>query len=226
MAIKLIQSYINDGTVEGFEQRAPNHRFEECNGVSDVFPGHFYTAKIPTGIGNSLPALSIEQWQLDQSQGKPYIDQQPIFLALNSLDSSGQYFLGLNVKLIPRALRKLFLQRYLSIFFSDRGPVAKAVLSNFFNEDGGLLEYADRRRLPDMGRLASTVTLGWLKSNLFNQFSDLKFSFLVDKYNRMQMQEIKLIDWPDVAKVGEVEYSTDPKVKTVSSITDYLKNVT
>ena len=224
MALTLLQSYINDGTVEGFTQGGPNHRFEECTGVSSVFPGHFYTAKIPTGIGNSAQALSVEQWQLDQSKGKPYTDQFPIFLALNSLDSSGQYFLGLNVKLIPRDLRKLFLQQYLKIFFSDRGPIAKAALSGFFTQDGELIPYDERRRLPDMGRLATTITLDWLKSNLFRQFSDLKFNFLVDRYNRMQMQGLRLIDWADVIKIGEVEYSTDPTVIAVSSISDYLKN--
>jgi hypothetical protein len=226
MALTLIQSYINDGTVEGFDQGAPNHRFEECSGVSSILPGHFYTAKIPTGIGNSMPALSIEKWQLDPSNGKPYSDQFPIFLALNSLDSGGQSFLGLNIKLIPRPLRKLFLREYLRIFFSDRGPIAKAALASFFNQDGEILPYNERLRLPDMRNLAATVTLSWLKSNLFRQLSDLKFNFLVDRYNRMQMQDLKLIDWHDVSKIGEVEYSTDPTVNTVSSISDYLKNLT
>lgn len=226
MALTLLQSYINEGTVEGFVQGGPNHRFEECKQVEFPFPGHFYTANIPTGIGNSAQALSIEQWQLDQSKGKPYSDQFPIFLALNSLDGAGQYFLGLNVKLIPRPLRKRFLQEYLRIFFSDRGPIAKAALASFFNQDGELLEYEERLRLPDMGRLATTVTLNWLKSNLFRQLSDLKFNFLVDRYNRMQMQGLRLIDWADVIKIGEVEYSTDPTVIAVSSISDYLKNLT
>jgi hypothetical protein len=226
MAIKLIQSYIQDGVVDNFEQSAPNYRFEECLGVSGVIPGHFYTAKMPMGIGNSPSVLSIEQWQLDQSKGKPYADQFPIFLALNSLDLSGQYFLGLNVKLIPRSVRKLFIRSYLRIFFSDRGPVAKAALSSFFDSDGNLLQYEDRKSLPDMSKLASTVKLEWIKSNLFRQLPDLKFNFLVDKYNRMQMQDLKLIDWSEVAKIGEVEYSADPTVKTVSSISDYLKNLT
>jgi hypothetical protein len=134
--------------------------------------------------------------------------------------------LGLNVKLIPRSLRKLFLRSYLRIFFSDRGPVAKAALSSFFDSDGNLRPYEDRKSLPDMAKLASTVKLDWIKSNLFRQLPDLKFNFLVDKYNRMQMQDLKLIDWSEVAKIGEVDYSADPKVKTVSSISDYLKNLT
>jgi hypothetical protein len=33
-----------------------------------------------------------------------------------------------------------------------------------------------------------------------------------------------MIDWPDVPKIGEVNYSNDPTVVSRSAISDYIKN--
>jgi hypothetical protein len=54
-------------------------------------------------------------------------------------------------------------------------------------------------------------------------YSGIKFEFLVDKYNREEMRYLSLIDWPNVPKIGEVNYSRDESIATRSQISDFLK---
>ena len=96
-------------------------------------------------------------------------------------------------------------------------------LTGMVNDNGHFLEFMERARSPMINSFAS-VNLEWIKRQIFNSLSEIKFSFLVDKYNRVDMRYLKMIDWPDVPKIGEVNYSNDPTVVSRSAISDYIKN--
>jgi hypothetical protein len=211
MAIKLIHDYVQSGTVPNFSASTPNYRFsDEGVQVRYLIPGHFYTFIQMTQRGNDqLPSL--DDWTAGIAKGKPYFDNWPIFLALD------QYGLGLNVKMMPSLVRRLFLRSYL-------GAILPA-LEKAVNSTGEFLSY-DERIKPPIVTPFGTINRDWIRSRIFSAAPAVKFDFLVDKYKRDEMRYLKLIDWPDVPKIGEVSYTTDPAIATRSSISDYLKNLT
>lgn len=205
--IKLLEKYVETGSVEGFQQAGPNHRFaDEGKLVSALIPGHFYTFVQMNPRGNDqLPSL--DDWTTGTVNVKPYFDNWPIFLALD------QYGLGLNIKLIPQPRRRLFIQNYVSLILP--------VLANLLEENGDLMPFEKRLRQPEIRPFAS-INRGRVKDTFLNQLSDRKFDFLVDKYKRDEMRFLKLIDWPHVPRIGEVNYSADPAIATRSPISNYL----
>jgi hypothetical protein len=211
MAIALISEYIRSGQAGEFTQPGPNHRFlNEGLDAPYIIPGHFYSfAQLNVRGNDSLPSL--DDWEGGLSKGtKPYFDNWPIFLALN------QYGLGLNVKLIPQTTRKLFLRTYLKAI--------TPILEKLIDESGAFLKFEDRLASPSLNAFI-TINRNWIRERIFSATPDIKFDFLVDKYNREEMRYLKMIDWPDVPKIGEVTYSNDPAIVSRSAISDYLKNV-
>jgi hypothetical protein len=73
--------------------------------------------------------------------------------------------------------------------------------------DGELLPFNKRPIRPFLGinpLLVKTIT----------GIPDMKYSLLVNKYNREQMRNLTLIDWDQVPKLHLANYSTD---KTISA---------
>lgn len=210
MAIQQIKDYIETGTVNGFSQSGPNYRFsEESMQVPILIPGHFYTFISKTIRGNDgLPSL--DDYTTGQNKGiKPYVDNRPIFI---SLGNSGPIHFGLNVKLMPQLLRRKFIQTYLNRLLP--------VLSKLVEESGEFIEYSKRIRQPEMNPFGS-INKDFIMA--ISPYSGVKFEFLVDKYNREEMRYLSLIDWKNVPKIGEVDYSTDQSIATRSRISDFLK---
>lgn len=210
MAIQQIKDYIGTGKVENFTQLGSNYRFdEESIQVPFLIPGHVYTFIAKTIKGNDgLPSL--DDYTTGQSKGiKPYVDNYPIFI---SLGNSGPIEFGLNIKVMPQQLRRKFIQTYLNRILP--------VLSNLTDDKGEFIEYQKRIRQPEMNPFGS-VNKKFIMS--ISPYSGIKFEFLVDKYNRDEMRYLRLIDWPNVPKVGEVNYSRDESIATRSQISDFLK---
>jgi hypothetical protein len=210
MAIQQIKEYIKTGKVENFTQAGPNYRFvEESMQVPILIPGHVYTFVAKTVNGNDgLPSL--DDYTSGQSDKvKPYIDNYPIFI---SLGHSGPIQFGLNLKVMPQQLRRKFIQTYLNRILP--------VLSNLTDSKGEFIEYQKRIRQPEMNPFGS-VNKDFIMN--ISPYSGIKFEFLVDKYNREEMRYLRLIDWPTVPKIGEVNYSRDESIATRSRISDFLK---
>jgi hypothetical protein len=210
MAIQQIKDYIQTGLVEKFTQPGPNYRFaEESVKVPILIPGHVYTFVAKTVKGNDgLPSL--DDYTSGISNGsKPYIDNYPIFI---SLGSSGPIEFGLNIKIMPQQLRRKFIQTYLKRILP--------VLSNLTDDKGEFIEYSKRIRQPEMNPFGN-INKNFIMS--ISPYSGIKFEFLVDKYNREEMRYLSLIDWPNVPKIGEVNYSRDESIATRSQISDFLK---
>jgi hypothetical protein len=210
MAIRQIKEYIETGKVENFTQPVQNYRFsEESLQVPILIPGHVYTFVAKTVKGNDgLPSL--DDYTSGQSDKvKPYIDNYPIFI---SLGNSGPIEFGLNLKVMPQPLRRRFIQTYLNRILP--------VLSNLTDDKGEFIEYQKRIRQPEMNPFGS-VDKNFIMN--ISPYSGIKFEFLVDKYNREEMRYLRLIDWPTVPKIGEVNYSRDGSIATRSQISDFLK---
>jgi hypothetical protein len=113
---------------------------------------------------------------------------------------------------MPQQLRRKFIQTYLNRILP--------VLSNLTDSKGEFIEYQKRIRQPEMNPFGSVN-----KDLIMNisPYSGIKFEFLVDKYNREEMRYLRLIDWPTVPKIGEVNYSRDESIATRSRISDFLK---
>jgi hypothetical protein len=213
MAIQILANYAEQGTFEGFDQPGPNHRFiAEGKLVPPemIIPGHFYSFFQPIPHGNDqLPSL--DDWTSGISRAKPYYDNYPIFLALD------QYGRGFNVKLIPQALRRQVIRSYLNLVMP--------LLKPFVNDTGDFIDLEDRRKSPGLNPFYR-ISVDLIKEGLFKRTPQIKFDFLVDKYNKDEMRKsLKLIDWPHVPKIGEVNYSNDPMIVSRSSFSDYLKIV-
>jgi hypothetical protein len=205
--IDLLKAYVESGSVENFQQVGAFHRFEdEGSSAGGILPGHFYTfvQLFPRG-NDQLPSL--DDWTGGVATSKPYFDNRPIFLALD------QYGLGLNVKLIPVQPRRFFIRNYMKAILP--------ILGNLLDESGKLLSIEKRQRLPEMRPFLS-INRGRIRNTFLNQLADRKFDFLVDKYKRDEMRFLKLIDWPHVPKIGEVNYHADPTIATRSSISNYV----
>lgn len=212
MAIQLIREYVQAGTVNDFTMGTPNYRFaDEGVQVRYLVPGHFYTFIQMNQRGDDqLPSL--DDYTAGLSLGrKPYFDNWPVFLALD------QYGLGLNVKLIPSLARRIFLRTYLRSILP--------LLEKLTNDRGEFQDLETRLKSPLVNPFG-TVNRSWIKERILGQLPSIKYEFLIDKYNREEMRYLKLIDWPHVPKIGEVNYSTDKAVATRSFISDYLKNLT
>jgi hypothetical protein len=210
MAIRQIKEYIETGKVENFTQPVQNYRFsEESLQVPILIPGHVYTFVAKTVKGNDgLPSL--DDYTSGQSDKvKPYIDNYPIFI---SLGNRGPIEFGLNLKVMPQPLRRRFIQTYLNRILP--------VLSNLTDDKGEFIEYQKRIRQPEMNPFGS-VDKNFIMN--ISPYSGIKFEFLVDKYNREEMRYLRLIDWPTVPKIGEVNYSRDGSIATRSQISDFLK---
>ena len=210
MQIQRIQEFIRTGKVDDFSVIGPNHRFaEESLPVSILIPGHVYTFISSTIRGND-DVPSLDDFVTGVSKGKkPYIDNRPIFI---SLGQEGPFEIGLNLKVIPQGLRRTFIRTY----FRALEPILK----NLTDSKGEFIEYPKRIRLPEMnpfGRINKTFITS------ISQFAGIKFEFLVDKYKREEMRYLGLIDWPQVHKIGEIDYSRDPAIATRSQISDFLK---
>jgi hypothetical protein len=213
MAIEALRKYVELGNAENFGPIAPNSHFYE-DGVQTKYlvPGHFYSFLHMKPMGNDqLPSL--DDWTTGTSKAKPYFDNYPIFLALDQFGQSG---LGLNVKLLPQLVRRSIIRSYLKLVMP--------VLEKMTDDTGNFLEFEERIRPPMINPFGS-ITLNFIKQALFSQLPEIKFSFLVDKYNRADMRYLTLVDWPNVPKIGEINYSNDPTIVSRSAISDYLKNV-
>lgn len=210
MSIQQLKEYIQTGRVENFTQPVQNYRFsEESVQVPILIPGHVYTFVAKTVKGNDgLPSL--DDYTSGQSDKvKPYIDNYPIFI---SLGNRGPIEFGLNLKVMPQPLRRRFIQTYLNRILP--------VLSNLTDDKGEFIEYQKRIRQPEMNPFGS-VNKEFIMN--ISPYSGIKFEFLVDKYNREEMRYLRLIDWPTVPKIGEVNYSRDASIATRSQISDFLK---
>jgi hypothetical protein len=213
MAIELLKNFIRFGLAEGFDLPGPNWRFmEEGTGWNPnaIIPGHFYTFRQPNPRGNDqLPSL--DDYTTGVSKEKPYFDNFPIFLALD------QYGRGLNVKIIPQSLRRAVIRAYLKLIMPMLEPLT--------DDSGNFLDIKKRLESPAIipfFRISSDL----IKQGLFNATPEIKFRFLVDKYNKAEMEgSLRLIDWPHVPKIGEVNYSNDQEIVSRSSFSDYLKIV-
>jgi hypothetical protein len=213
MAIEKLREYAELGSTENFIPASPNYHFYD-EGVQTryLIPGHFYAFLHMYPVGNDqLPSL--DDWTTGVSKNKPYFDNYPIFLALDQFGQSG---LGLNVKLLPQLTRRYIVRSYIKAIMP--------VLEKMVDESGNFLEFEERIRPPRINPFAS-ITLDWMRQRLFSALPEIKFSFLVNKYNRSDMRYLKMIDWPDVPRIGEVNYSTDPTIVSRSAISDYLKIV-
>lgn len=209
MAVKELEDYIDNGSIENFIQPGPSYFFEKEGTpweYADLIPGHFYTfQQLRTRGNDDLPSL--DDWTAGLTNVKPYFDNRPVFLALD------QYGLGLNVKLIHQPKRRSFIRNYCSFI--------RSILSNLLDDNGSLIKLENRIRKPEIRPLLS-INHSTIKTVFLSQLSDRKFDFLIDKYKRDEMRNPKLIDWPHVPKIGEINYSADPMIATRSVLFDYL----
>ena len=216
MAIKLLQKYAEEGLVPGFLPPGPNYRFDsEAPKVAHraLAPGHIYTFITMREV-SSDDVPSLDDYQTGLSKGKkPYYDNRPIFLALGQ---EGPMEVGLNLKMIPVALRKKFIRTYL------KNRIIPA-LANLVDETGSLIQLDTRLRSPAINSILLTDR-SYIKS--ISGLSGLNFEFLVDKYKREEMRFLSMIDWPDVPKLGEVNYSQDKTVVSKTPISYFLTKFT
>ena len=216
MAIKLLEDYVQTGIVKDFQSPAPNYRFD-AEGVPYNFralaPGHIYTfVSLRERGSDNLPSL--DEYQTNPTPGKkPYFDNRPIFV---SLGQEGPMEIGLNLKMMPDQLRKNFIRVYLK-------NTVLPVIENLIDAKGNLLGITERLRSPEINKLLQ-ITRGYAR--LASDLSSFNFEFLVDKYNREEMRFLKMIDWPDVPKIGESNYVQDKTIVSKTPISYFLTKFT
>lgn len=212
---KLQDFYINGNDPE-FEP-IPNQSFVKNISAELVpfIPGHFYTHielfpigpdDVPTWDEYEIlknPSTRDLQRSVKYKINKPYYDNRPIYLAL---DSNG---LGLNIKLMSQGLRKSFIMMYLRVM--------KNAISNCYN-DGELSDL--RTRLRD-GKIMPFLSINYEIIKRMIGMPDFKLGILVNKYNREKIRNLTLIDWDDVSKLPLVNYSTDRTISSRSSFSLY-----
>jgi hypothetical protein len=205
--LERLQDFYRNGTDPEFSPD-PNHNFivSQPPGGERVFllPGHFYTFlalnpvgpdDVPTWDEYEImrnPSIRDSETMKKYPQRLPYYDNRPIFLALS------QDGWAIDVKIMSQALRKKFVRTYL---MRMERPIA-----NCFT-DGELLPIRQRQLNPFLGINAQMI-------KTITGIPEIKYDLLINKYNRDQMRNLTLIDWPDVPKLHLANYSTD---KTISA---------
>lgn len=215
MSIQLLQDFVDTGEFEQLSQAGPNYRFE-AEGIlvnhPRLLPAHVYTFVALKPRGNDSVS-SLDDYQSGVAKGlKPYYDNRPIFI---SLGQEGPMEVGLNLKLIPPLVRKRFIRLYLKRLMPALGRLT--------DENSKFQPLDSRIRLPEMAPLLG-VNRNFIRQA--SNFSDLNLEFLVDKYRREEMRFLRIIDWPHVPKLAQVNYSQDPTIATRTPISYYLTKFT
>lgn len=211
MSIKSLTDFIDSGSIEKFDQPGSNYRFEAEGQLVNhprLLPSHIYTFVSLNPRGNDSVS-SLDDYQSGVAKGvKPYFDNRPIFI---SLGKEGPMEIGLNLKLIQTSTRESFIRLYLKLL--------RPVLEKLVDQSGNFIELESRIRLQELTPLLK-VNRDFIKQ--VSSLSDVNLEFLVDKYRREDMRFLRLIDWPHVPKLSQVNYSQDPMIATRTPISYYL----
>lgn len=196
-----LKSYIDDGIALDPPAYA-NYYFQEDSEPytrARLIPGHFYTFGVVNRVPNDfVPNLSETQTpsqMVQYNHKKPYYDNRPVCLSLGNDGVGGEIIL--NLKMIPPKIRSVILRKYL-------GAVQNQIFQFYDGEE--LIPFTERLKRQAMSPFL-TVNTAFLSA-----LTSINLSFGLNKYQREQMANVKLIDWENVSMVERIDYRNDPTI--------------
>jgi hypothetical protein len=204
-----------------------------------LLPGHVFTFQYLDNVDESM-IISIPEYiqpkknkQAIMAAGllepsylieRPYFDLRPIGLSLPNLGVDNQSEYVLNLKMMPTLDRIQVLELIYRVVVP---LILRAGIVDHGEHEGDLIPFRDRLQ---NGRYTQPF-LGFKMENLTGQLGRGLY-FWVNKYDKNRMRDVKVIDFDQLPRFGQADYSDDAYTRfngaTLPDVqalyTSYVKN--